>query len=69
MVHMTGIFAKPRIHALKVEEVYSCKYYNEWVKPLVDVRKEGTSSRGDVLKIIKEMTKEVFEGESEEIQN
>ncbi|KAK0436472.1 uncharacterized protein EV420DRAFT_1652508 [Desarmillaria tabescens] len=53
---IAGIFVKPRTHALKVEEVYSCNYYVDRVKLLVDQRKV-------------DMTKEVFEVESEVIRN
>ncbi|SJK99606.1 uncharacterized protein ARMOST_02914 [Armillaria ostoyae] len=67
--HLADMFAKPRTRALKAEEVYSCQYYAECIKPLVDQRKIGISTRGEVLKIIKETTKEVFEAESEEVQN
>ncbi|SJL11244.1 uncharacterized protein ARMOST_14647 [Armillaria ostoyae] len=66
---LADMFAKPRTRALKAEEVYSRQYYAERIKPLVDQRKIGISTRGEVLKIIKETTKEVFEVESEEVRN
>lgn len=50
-----------------MEEVYSQKYYDERVKPIVDEKKKGVSSRGEVLKIVKETTKEVFVGEANDI--
>ncbi|KAK0445060.1 uncharacterized protein EV420DRAFT_1484483 [Desarmillaria tabescens] len=66
---IAGIFVKPRTRVLKVEEVYSCNYYVDRIKPLVDQRKVGISSRGEVLKLIKDTTKEVFEVESEVVRN
>ncbi|PBK63974.1 hypothetical protein ARMSODRAFT_1023607 [Armillaria solidipes] len=63
------LFAKPRTRTLKAKEVYSRHFYADHIKPVVDQRKVGISSRGEVLKLIKETTKEMFEVESEEIQS
>ncbi len=53
---------------LKAEEVYSRHFYADCVKLVVDQRNIGIGSRGEVLRLIKETTKEMFEAESEEIQ-
>ncbi|SJL13413.1 uncharacterized protein ARMOST_16856 [Armillaria ostoyae] len=67
VARISNIFAKPKTHALKAEEVYSCLYYREHIKPMVDEQKAGVSSHAEVLRIIKDTTKELFEVESPEI--
>ncbi|PBK67754.1 hypothetical protein ARMSODRAFT_1020271 [Armillaria solidipes] len=54
--------------ALKAEELYSRKYYQTRVKPLVEDKKEEGSTQGQILNLVKAMTKEVFAQESEEIR-
>ncbi len=65
---MADIFSKARTRALKAEEVYSQLYYKDRVKPLVDERKAGVSSRSEVLRIIKDTTKELFATASSEVR-
>ncbi|KAK0431147.1 hypothetical protein EV421DRAFT_1912116 [Armillaria borealis] len=65
-IRINDIFPKRRTHALTAEEMYSQKFYATQVKPIVLQRKEG-SMRGEVLKLIKDTMKEVFEAESEEV--
>ncbi|PBK84917.1 hypothetical protein ARMGADRAFT_1036841 [Armillaria gallica] len=67
-VCVADIFPKARTHALKAEEVYSQLYYKDRVKPLVDEQKAGVSSRSEVLRIIKDTTKELFAIESLEVR-
>ncbi|KAK0430443.1 hypothetical protein EV421DRAFT_1912921 [Armillaria borealis] len=68
VVRISDIFAKPKTRALKAEEVYSRLYYQDRIKPVVDERKAGVSSRAEVLRIIKDMTKELFNAESPEVR-
>ncbi len=67
-VRMHDIFPKQRSHALKAEELYSQKYYESRVKPVVDEKKKGATSRGEVLNIMKTTTKEMFAAEAEDIR-
>ncbi len=66
-VCISNIFPKPRTHALTVEEMYSQKFYVMRVKPIILERKKEGSTRGEMLKLIKDTTKEVFDAESEEV--
>ncbi len=56
------------MRALTAEEIYSQKFYATRVKPIVIQRKKEGSMRGEVLKLIKDTTKEVFEAESNEVR-
>ncbi len=42
-------------------------YYQDCIKPMVDEWKAGVTSRAEVLHIIKNMTKELFDAESPEV--
>ncbi len=52
---------------LKVEKLYSQKYYETHIKQLVENKKEESSTQGQILNLVKVTTKEIFAQESEEI--
>ncbi len=47
--------------------MYSQKYYESQVKPTVDEKKKGATSRGEVLNIMKTTTREMFAAEADDI--
>ncbi len=48
--------------------MYSQKFYAMQVKPIILERKKEGSTRGEMLKLIKDTMKEVFDAESEEVR-
>ncbi|PBK83238.1 hypothetical protein ARMGADRAFT_1038034 [Armillaria gallica] len=64
---MHDLFSKQQSHTLKAEKVYSQRYYKAWVKPIVNEKKKGCSSQGEMLKLVKETTKEVFVAKADDI--
>ncbi|KAH9918024.1 uncharacterized protein B0H18DRAFT_1123294 [Fomitopsis serialis] len=65
-----NLFKKKSSRGLKEIEVYSRKYYDDRVKPLVDEELKGRTnvSRGERLNIIKAKTEEKFKVETESIK-
>ncbi|SJL07020.1 uncharacterized protein ARMOST_10363 [Armillaria ostoyae] len=67
-VRIRDIFPKQRSRALKAEELYSQKYYESRVKPVVDEKKKDAMSQGEILNMVKTTMKEMFAAEAEDIR-